>query len=76
MGIYILDVKHILQPTDMQSKYTNTNMYSKSVIEELPLLVLVFLAGPRGNAATTTRVLPFPVVPHPLLALVRYHVAA
>lgn len=76
MGIYIPDVKHILRPTDMQSKYTNTNMYIKSVIEEVPLLVLVFLSGPRGTAATTTHVLLFPVVPYPLLALVRYHVIA
>lgn len=77
MGIYsILDVKHILHPTDMQSKYTNTNMYTKSVIEEVPLLVLVFLSGPRGIVATTTHVLPFLVAPHPLLALVRHHVTA
>jgi len=48
---------------------------TKSVIV-VPLLVLVFLAGPRETAATTTRVLPFPVAPHPLLVLVRHHVTA
>lgn len=58
----------------MQSKYTNTNMYNKNAIEEVPLLVLVFLLKLRGTAATTTRVLLFPVAPHPPLALVRHHV--
>lgn len=49
-------------------------MYNKNAIEEVPLLVLVFLLKLRGTAATTTRVLLFPVAPHPPLALVRHHV--
>lgn len=60
----------------MQSKYANTDMYTKSVIGEVPLPALVFLSEPRGIAATTTHALPFLVAPHPLLAPVRHHVAA
>lgn len=54
----------------------NTRIQICILIEEAPLLVLVFLSGLHGTAATTTRVLPFPVAPHPLLALVRHYVTA
>lgn len=75
MGIYILEVKHTYLTIRRYAKQIYEHIMTKSVIE-VPLLVLVFLAGPRETAATTTHVLPFPVAPHPLLVLVRHHVTA